>query len=339
MNACPDTNPRQQRLLHLIEDGAYDSSDDAALDIFSSIFLRHVFREGVGKSGDGERLQPDSSGASESGEEDTVAAEDHVFDAGDGGDLERDAGLEGSDVAGVDAESFSGLKVADDKFAGEFEPGHALSSDALEQEAVATENSCAERLLEADAELNLRGGAEKPMAVDHEFVSGRNFDRNDVAGELGGKGQFAGRSHGAVFGHEDGAAAGDALEHAEKASAAAELRVRGHLNGTGHPGEFSGFGDDGVVSFEDELEHGHGGAGDAALHENLPNENRCMNGSAAALACSSRVYICRIKGGAAVARGALARGLRTGVRVSSIQKIICTHRWPCVEFVSLWDNL
>jgi len=46
----------------------------------------------------------------------------------------------------------------------------------LQKEAVAAENSCAERLLEADTDLNLRRGAEESVAVDHVFVSRSNFD-------------------------------------------------------------------------------------------------------------------------------------------------------------------
>ena len=114
-NVC--SAPRPTSLLHLIEDGAHDSSDNAALDIFSSIFLRHVFGESMGQARDGQRLQPDSSGAGERGEKNSVAAENQVFDARDRRDLERNAGLKRSDVAGVDAESFAGLEVTDDELA------------------------------------------------------------------------------------------------------------------------------------------------------------------------------------------------------------------------------
>jgi hypothetical protein len=48
---------------------------------------------------------------------------------------------------------------------------------------------------------------------------------------------------------------------------------------------------------EDEFEDGHSGAGDAGLHEDPPNEKRCMNGGVAALATSSKVYIWKSKWG------------------------------------------
>ena len=71
---------------------------------------------------------------------------------------------------------------------------------------------------------------------------------------------------GAVLGHEEGAAAGDALEGSEEAAATGVLGVGGHLDGLAHPGELTGLGDDGVVVVERELEDGHGGADDAMLH-------------------------------------------------------------------------
>ena len=81
----------------------------------------------VSEAGDGQRLQPDAAGTGEGSEEDTVAAEDHVFDSGDALDLEGDGGLEGTNVAGVDAEEFAGGEIFDDEFAGELEPGDALA--------------------------------------------------------------------------------------------------------------------------------------------------------------------------------------------------------------------
>ena len=99
-----------------------------------------------------------------------------------------DAGLKRADVAGMDAQSFAGLKVAHDQFAGKFEPADALSAGPLQEEAVAAENSGAQRLLEAEADLNLRSGAEKTLAVNQVLVSRRNFYLDDVAGKLRGEG-------------------------------------------------------------------------------------------------------------------------------------------------------
>src|SRR5580658_97783 len=259
-----------QGLLHVVEDGADDSSDYAPFDRVFRGLAGEIPLDRVRQSGDGQGLEPDAAGAGQRGQEDSVAAEDHVLDAGDGGDLKCDAGLECADVAGMDAQGFAGLQVADNEFAREFEPGSALSADLLQQEAVAAENSGAQGLLEADADLNLRRGAEEALTVNHVFVAGRDFDGHDVAGEFRGEREFAGVADGAIFGHKNGATAGYALEHSEDASAAAELGVRGHLDRTAHPGEFSGFGDDAFVRFEGKFQNGHGGAGDAALHGESP---------------------------------------------------------------------
>ena len=256
--------------LHVVEDGTDDSANYAALHGLSADFMGHVLRQGMSQSGDGQGLQPDSAGAGERRQENSVAAEDHVLDAGHGRDLERDARLERAHVTGMDAQSFAGLKIAHYQFSGEFEPGGALSAGLLQQEAVAPENSRAQRLLEADADLNLRRGAEEAVAVNHVLVSRRDFHGDDVAGKLGREGELAGGADGAVFGHKDGAAAGHALEHAEQSSAAAELGVRGHLDRTTHPREFARFGDDGLIGFQGKFQDGHGGASDAALHGGSP---------------------------------------------------------------------
>src|SRR5579864_9083004 len=104
-------------------------------------------------------------------------------------------------MTGVNSQSFSRLQVAHDEFTGEFEPGRSLAAELLQQEAVATENARSERLLEADRNLNLRGRAQKAVAMNHVFVSRRDFDRHDVAGQFGGKGQLTTRTDGPIFRH------------------------------------------------------------------------------------------------------------------------------------------
>ena len=152
-------------------------------------------------------------------------------------------------------------------FAGELEPRGALAADLLQEEAVAAEDARAEGLLEADAELDAGGGAEEAVAVDEVLVARADLDRDDVAGDAGGEGDLAGCADGAVLGHEERAAAGDALDRSEEATTASMLGVGGHLDGGGHPGELAGLGDDGVVGTEGELEDGHGGAENAVLHD------------------------------------------------------------------------
>src|SRR5208337_832830 len=126
---------------------------------------RKVRRQGVRQLGNGQGLEPDSSRAGQRREKNPVPAEDHVLDAGHSRDLERNAGLKCAHVAGMHAESLAGLKIAHDQLSGQFEPGGALSAESLQQETVAAENARPQRLLEADANLNLRRGAQKAVTV------------------------------------------------------------------------------------------------------------------------------------------------------------------------------
>src|ERR1051326_2671344 len=89
------------------------------------------------------------------------------------------------------AQSFAGLKIAHHQFSGKFEPRCTLSAHSLQEETVSTKDSCPERLLEADADLNLRGRTEKSVAVNHVFVARRHFHGNDMARKLGGECQFS----------------------------------------------------------------------------------------------------------------------------------------------------
>src|SRR5215472_12105350 len=124
----------------------------------------------------------------------------------------------------------------------------------LQEKPVTAKNSCAEGLLESHADLNLWCGAEKSLAMDHVLVPGCDLDGHDMPGKLGGERQFAGKSHGAVFRHENRSAAGHAFDYTEEPASAGELRMRSHLDRGAHPGEFSGFRDDGLVGLEDEFQ-------------------------------------------------------------------------------------
>jgi len=123
-----------------------------------------------------------------------------------------------------------------------FEPGSSLSGESLQQEAVAAEDARAQRLLKADANLYLRSGTEKAVTVNHVFVSRRDFNRHDVARQFSGEGQFTAWTDGPIFSHENGPSASYPFQHAEQATAPGVLGVRGHLNRTTHPRQFSCFG-------------------------------------------------------------------------------------------------
>src|SRR5438270_769296 len=113
---------------------------------------------------------------------------------------------------------FSRLQVANNQLAGELEPRGTLSTQMLQKKAAAAENSCAKRLLEPDRNLDTRCRTQKAVAMDHVFVSRRDFDRHNVARQLGCEGDLACRADRAVFGHEDRAAAGHSLDHPKQTS-------------------------------------------------------------------------------------------------------------------------
>jgi hypothetical protein len=70
----------------------------------------------------GHRLQPDTPRAGKRGQEDPVAAEEHVLDAGDSRDAELDSLLEHADVPGVHADGVARLEVVDDHLAVQLNP-------------------------------------------------------------------------------------------------------------------------------------------------------------------------------------------------------------------------
>src|SRR5438309_11760332 len=96
----------------------YRADDAADYSTFHSPpgFGRQVTIDGMRQFCDGQRLQPNASGTGQRGEEDAISPENHILDPWDCRDLERNAGLESSDVPGMNPQSFAGLKIAYDEF-------------------------------------------------------------------------------------------------------------------------------------------------------------------------------------------------------------------------------
>src|SRR5271168_412278 len=149
-----------------------------------------------------QRLQPDPPRASQRGHEDSIAAEEHVANSGNRGDLKRHAGLEGAHMARMNAQRLPGAKVLSDDLARQLNPRGADTADMLQPKAIAAKDTRAQRVLESHPQLHLRRGAKKAVTMDKVLVSvdhrhGQNMPRN-----LGGKGKFAGISQGAILSHE-----------------------------------------------------------------------------------------------------------------------------------------
>jgi hypothetical protein len=144
--------------LHPFEDGADDATDYATLHYLFAAFSGEILLDLMGEARDGQRLQPHAARAGERREKNAIAAEDHVLDARHTLNLKRNAGLKSADVARVYAQCFTRCEVLDDEFTGEFKPRDALSADLLQPKAIAAEDTRAKRLLESNAELDVRGG-------------------------------------------------------------------------------------------------------------------------------------------------------------------------------------
>ena len=66
--------------------------------------------------------------------------------------------------------------------------------------------------------------------MQHVLVADADLKRHNVAGELGGKGNLAGRSVSPVLGHEQRPSAGHALDGAEEPATSGKLRVGRELD-------------------------------------------------------------------------------------------------------------
>src|SRR4029077_11565186 len=146
---------------------------------------------------------------------------------------------EGADVPGMNAKRLARLQVLDNQFSGQLDPGRSLAADTLQHEAASSKNSRAQGLLETDANLDIRHGTQKAVAVNHVFAAGADLDGNDMPGEFCGEGQFTRGAHGAIFGHEKCSPSHNALERAQNAATTAQLGVRSHLNRAAHPGKLA----------------------------------------------------------------------------------------------------
>src|SRR6202012_2401061 len=183
------------------------------------------------------RLQPHPSRPCERGEEDAVPTEEHIADALNARDVEADARLECADMTGMYSQRLAGLQVTHDDLAAQLQPRGAISVELLQQKSVTAEDARAERLLKADAQLNLRRGAEEAMTVNQELMPRTDLNRQNVSGNLGREADLAGITLRGVLRHEEAVAAHYALERAKEPAAAHHLGVGGHTDGLGHPAQ------------------------------------------------------------------------------------------------------
>ena len=130
----------------------------------------------------------------------------NVLDALDAVELERDAGVEHPDVAGVDPDRLPRRELVLDDLAVELDPGVAGARHLLEDEAGAAEETGADLLLEPDRQLDARHAAQVAGAVDHVLVAVGDVDRQDLARHLRREHDHPRRAGSGVLGHEEAAA-------------------------------------------------------------------------------------------------------------------------------------
>ena len=104
------------------------------------------------ESGDGQRLQPYRARSLEDGQENSIAAEDGVFETRNHHDLEGNRRLKSADMTWMHSQYLAGCKLLHDQLAGKLNPGGTLAGDFLQQKAVAAKDASAQGLLKANAD-------------------------------------------------------------------------------------------------------------------------------------------------------------------------------------------
>src|SRR5439155_19370136 len=172
------------------------------------------------------RLQRHAAGPGQRGQEDAVAAEQRVLDAGDGGDVELHALLVHADVSWMHPERVSCLQVVHHDFAVQLHPRMALADEPLHPKSGAAEDAGAEALLKADGELDTGCAAHEAVAVDHVAVPRRDLQREDLPWQLRREREQALPADRRVLRHEESSARDRPAERAEKAALLAAGRGR-----------------------------------------------------------------------------------------------------------------
>ncbi len=141
-------------LFHAVQNGSHQATNDTRFSGLCATFLRHILLEFVRQLRNRKGLQPHTTRAGESCEENAVSAKYHVADTRDAHDLEVHPNFECPDVARVHSQQLTRLKVLYDQLTGELEPCHPYAADPLEEESVASEDAGTERLLKPNPKLN-----------------------------------------------------------------------------------------------------------------------------------------------------------------------------------------
>ena len=155
---------------HPLQYRAHNPAHHAAFDRLLSALLRQIFLNLVGQPRDRQRLQPHPSRPRKRSQENAIAAEDHVLDSRNALNLKRDGRLKCSDMARMHTKRLTHSEIFDHQFAGQLQPRCSCPRNPLQQEPVSAEDPRTERLLKADAKLDVRGCAQEAVAVNKIFA-------------------------------------------------------------------------------------------------------------------------------------------------------------------------
>ena len=142
----------------------------------------------VGKSAEGQALDPDPAMAAKGGEKETFAAKEHAFEIAGPLNIVIDRWFKGDQTAGINAQGLAVQLPLDDGPAGMHE-NHAIALQSLQNKAFTAKETDPETLLEGNAYPRAESGAEKSVLLAQDVAAiVAQIHSNNLAGIRSGKG-------------------------------------------------------------------------------------------------------------------------------------------------------
>jgi hypothetical protein len=142
-----------QQTAEAAEDGAFFASATAGLGGGGG--------DAAGQAAQGQGLKPDAAGTTQGGEEEPFAAEERALDFAHVLDVVIDAGLEGHDAAGIDADDFAGGEFALVDGAAGMNEGEAVALEPFQDKSFPAKKPRSQSFGKRDAQAHAFGGAEE----------------------------------------------------------------------------------------------------------------------------------------------------------------------------------
>ena len=139
-------------------------------------------------------------------------------------------------MAGVDAQQLARLQLLDEDLAVEVDKGAAGAGQALQYEALAAEEACAEPLAEVHVQIDALVGTHEGVLLHNVRLPVGQIKIEDLAGELRGKGNLALAPFDVVVNDKERFAGEGAFEHLPQTAAGIGV----HLHVLRHPAHATG---------------------------------------------------------------------------------------------------